>query len=88
MHVQRETRAEEFLDDFVKPFGRKGVHENMTESAELSQLRSRLNQVSARSKSAAVTVEHLVALGETVITMLDKIMSGIEDLKKSQRYGL
>ncbi len=88
MHVQRETRAEGFLDDYVEPIERKGAHENMTESAELSQLISRLNQLSARSKIVPVTVEHLVVFAETIIMMLDRVLAEIEDLKKSRRHGL
>ncbi len=87
MHIQKETRAERFVDGCARPVKRKGAREDMTEGAESSQLRSRLNQVSAQSKSFPVNVEHLIALGETVITMLDKIMSEIEDIKKSQRHG-
>ena len=61
---------------------------NLTESAELSTLKSRLNQVSQQSKSIPISPGHLLALAETMISILDKIISGIEAIKASQRHPL
>jgi len=87
MCVRTETRADEFLDGHGETTGRKVYHQRMMESGEVSQLRSRLNQVSAQSKNIPVSVEHLVALAETLVKLLDKILYGIEDVKKLQRHG-
>ena len=87
MDVQKETRAQRFVDNYAKPMKGNAL-DNLTESAELSALRSRLNQVSQQSKSIPINLGHLLALAETIISILDKIISGIEAIKASQRRSL
>lgn len=77
------TRANGFLDEYTRPLEKRAVHENMTGSAELSALISRLNQVSAQSKNISVTPEHLVVFAETIIILLDKFLVEIGRKKAS-----
>ncbi len=85
MHVQKETRADEFLDDYVEPMGKKVLCKPMMESAELSELISQLNQVSQQSKMIPVNEKHLVVLAKGMMSMLEKILSEIDQMKKSQQ---
>ncbi len=83
MRVRRKIRAEQFLDCCREPDVKKGVHENMAESADSSRLVSRLNQVSEKSKMIPVSAEHLIVLADGLMDVLDnKVLSAIEEIKK------
>ena len=85
MHIHGDTRAERFVDDYVEPIERKGGRANMMESAELSALKSRLNQVSGRSKNILVSTEHLVVFAEAVMNVLEVISKDIKMLQQQKR---
>ena len=82
---RRENRAERFLDDFGGSVQKGNNETDMTESLDLSSLRSRFNQASQQAKKTPATVQHLVILAEVVMAALDEIRIKMGDLRRSQR---
>jgi hypothetical protein len=92
MHCRKETRADGLLEELTEPARQTSLQKSMAESMNLSALTARLNGLSQQYKNTPVSAEHLTALAEFLMGILhefqNRVLSELEDLKKSQRHGL